>query len=208
MARDWVDWHTGYADPDSTISRRLVAVREQIRLALDEAPPGRIGVVSMCAGEGRDLLGVLATHPRAADVDARLVELDPVLADRARATAAGLPSRVEVIQADAALTDTYTGAVPAQVVLFCGIFGNISDEDIATTVAAAPEFAAPGGVVIWTRHRREPDLVPQILDWFAAAGFEPLSVSPPDADYGVGAHRNTGPPRPLVPGRRLFNFQR
>ncbi|GIF64986.1 hypothetical protein Ais01nite_30210 [Asanoa ishikariensis] len=208
MARDWVDWHTGYADPESTISRRLRAVQEQIRLALDAAPPGRIGVVSMCAGEGRDLLEVLAEHPRAADVDARLVELDPVLADRARAAASALPSRVEVIQSDAALTDTYTGAVPAQLVLFCGIFGNISDADIATTLAASPEFTAPGGVVVWTRHRREPDLVPQILDWFAAAGFEPLSVSPPDADYGVGAHRNTGPGRPLALGRRLFTFQR
>ncbi|SNT61685.1 hypothetical protein SAMN05421812_113169 [Asanoa hainanensis] len=208
MARDWVDWHTGYADPTSTISRRLVAVQEQIRLALDTAPPGRMSVVSLCAGEGRDLLGVLEDHPRAADVDARLVELDPILADRARAAAATLPARVEVLQADAALTDSYTGAVPAQVVLFCGIFGNISDADIAATIAAAPEFTAPGGIVIWTRHRREPDLVPQLLAWFAAAGFEPLSVSPPDVDYGVGAHRNTGPSRPLTPGRSLFTFQR
>ena len=208
MGRDWVDWHTAYADPASSLSQRLRTVQEQIRAALDAAPAGPIPVVSMCAGEGRDLLGVLADHPRAADVSARLVELDPTLADRARTAAAALPSRVEVVTADAAFTDAYAGAVPAQLALFCGVFGNISDVDIAATVAAAPEFVRPGGVVVWTRHREDPDLVPTILDWFAEADFEPLFVSPKDAGFGVGAHRFLGPGRPLVPGRRLFTFQR
>ncbi|GAA1888007.1 SAM-dependent methyltransferase [Asanoa iriomotensis] len=208
MGRDWVDWHGAYADPDSPLSRRLSAVRDQIRLALDTAPAGPIRAVSMCAGDGRDLLGVLADHPRAADVSARLVELDPTLAERARANAAALPSRIEVREGDAAFTDAYAGAVPAQIALFCGVFGNLTDTDVAATVAAAPEFVTPGGVVIWTRHRREPDLVPSILDWFTAAGFEPLSVSPKEAGFGVGAHRFIGPPRDLVTGRRLFTFQR
>jgi hypothetical protein len=183
-------------------------VQEQIRAALDAAPAGPIPVVSMCAGEGRDLLGVLADHPRAADVDARLVELDPTLAERARQTAATLPATIEVATADAACTDAYAGAVPAQLALFCGVFGNISDADIAATVAAAPQFVRPGGVVVWTRHREDPDLVPQLVDWFGAAGFEPLFLSPKDAGFGVGAHRYIGPGRPLVTGRRLFTFQR
>ncbi|GIF70744.1 SAM-dependent methyltransferase [Asanoa siamensis] len=208
MGRDWVDWHSGYADPDFRLSQRLRTVREQIRQALDTAPPGPIAVVSMCAGDGRDLLGVLADHPRAADVDARLVELDPILGERARAAAADLPARVEVVTGDASFTDAYAGAVPAHLALFCGVFGNISDVDIAATIAAAPEFVAPGGVVIWTRHREDPDLVPHILDWFAEARFEPLFVSPKDAGYGVGAHRYTGEGRPLTPGRRLFTFER
>ncbi|MEV0721013.1 SAM-dependent methyltransferase [Asanoa sp. NPDC050611] len=205
---DWVDWHGAYADPSSSLSRRLTAVREQIRLALDAAPPGPIPVVSMCAGDGRDLLGVLTDHPRAADVTARLVELDPTLAERAREAAAALPAKVEVVTGDAAQTDAYAGAVPARLALFCGVFGNISDADVAATVAAAPEFVAPGGVVVWTRHREEPDLVPRMLDWFAAAGFEPLFVSAQDAGFGVGAHRYAGPGHALVPGRRLFTFQR
>jgi hypothetical protein len=207
-ARDWVQWHSGYADPGSVLARRLAAVQQQIRAALDAAPAGPISVMSTCAGEGRDLLAVLADHPRAADVSARLVELDPVLCERARATAAGLPSRVEVVMADAGWTDAYVGAAPAQVALFCGVFGNISDVDIAATVAAAPSFVVPGGVVIWTRHRREPDLVPRMLEWFDSAGFEPLFVSPPDVGFGVGAHRLVGASRPLVAGQRLFAFQR
>ena len=150
-----------------------------------------------------------ADHPRAADVDARLVELDPVLRGARPA------DRGDLAGGDRGghgrrrgFTDAYAGAVPAQLALFCGVFGNISDTDIAATVAAAPEFVRPGGVVVWTRHREDPDLVPRILEWFAAAGFEPLFVSPKEAGFGVGAHRYAGAGRPLVTGRRLFTFQR
>ena len=44
--------------------KRTAAVQGYIRSVLDTAPPGPIRVVSMCAGEGRDLLGVLADHQR------------------------------------------------------------------------------------------------------------------------------------------------
>jgi len=37
---NWHTWHDAYDDPDSWQSRRLVTVRERIRTALDEAPPG------------------------------------------------------------------------------------------------------------------------------------------------------------------------
>ncbi len=33
---------------------------------------------------------------------------------------------VEVIAADASMTDAYVGAVPADLVLLCGVIGNIS----------------------------------------------------------------------------------
>ena len=93
----------------------------RIREVLDDRPPGPIRVVSMCAGEGRDLLEVLADHPRAGDVRGRLVELNPELAARA---AAGAPPGIAVEIADAGWTDAYLGAVPADLVLACGVFGN------------------------------------------------------------------------------------
>lgn len=120
----------------------------------------------MCAGDRRDLVGALADHPRRDDVRGLLVEIDPVLAERGRAT---LWPGLEYLVGDAARTDNYVGAVPADLVLACGIFGNISDEDIAATVQAMPAFLAPGGAVIWTRHRGEPDLVPTIDSRFGVA---------------------------------------
>ena len=76
-APHWVQWHERYEDPDSGLSRRLRLVRRHVAEALDTAAPGPVRVLSLCAGEGRDLLGVLPGHPRREDVTATLVELEP-----------------------------------------------------------------------------------------------------------------------------------
>ena len=200
---DWRAWHEKYDDPDSELSRRLVAVQGQVRAALDRAPAGQVPVISLCAGQGRDLLDVLEDHPRRAEVRARLVELDPELAAAARERA---PEQVEVVTGDASLTDHYDGMVPAEVVLLCGIFGNITSADIERTIAASPQFCRTGATVIWTRHREDPDLVPTICEWFEDRGFERVWLSDKDAGFGVGVHRFTGVPEPLVTGQSLFSF--
>ncbi|WP_089015682.1 class I SAM-dependent methyltransferase family protein [Micromonospora inositola] len=207
MTRDWYAWHDDYDQPDSALSRRLTELRLRIREALDQAPPGPLRVVSLCAGQGRDLIPVLATHPRRDDVTARLVELDPRNAEVARAAAAeaGLPA-VQVVVGDAALTDHYADLAPAHLVLVCGVFGNIVDADIRATVGHCAALCAAGGTVFWTRHRREPDLVPAICDWFAEEGFTPVAVSSPADGVGVGVHRFTDRPRPLPAGVRMFEF--
>jgi hypothetical protein len=205
--KDWFAWHSRYAEPDSWLSRRLAVVQARLAEALDRCGPGGIQVVSMCAGQGRDILGVLARHPRAGDVAARLVEADPRNAGLAREGAARF-SGVEVAEADAGCTDAYAGAVPADIVLACGVFGNVPDGDIHRTVAAFPRLCAPGAAVIWTRHRMEPDITPQVRDWFRSAGFaeEAFSVSG-DGFMAVGAHRLTGEPMPFQAGQRLFSFR-
>jgi len=92
-------------------------VQAEIRSAVDRLPAGRWRAVSLCAGDGRDLLGMLAGSPRRAEVSARLVELDPQLAGAARTAAArtGLTG-VEVLTGDAGLCDAYIEAVPANLV--------------------------------------------------------------------------------------------
>jgi hypothetical protein len=203
---DWFAWHSPYDDPDSALSRRLAVVQDRLAGAVDRCPPGRVRVVSMCAGQGRDILGVLARHPRAGDVVARLVESDPRNAAVARQGASSFAG-VEVVRADAGCTDAYVGAVPADIVLACGVFGNISGDDIHRTVAAFPSLCAPGAVVIWTRHRQEPDLTPQVRDWFRSAGFveEAFGVSE-DGFMAVGSHRLTGTVLPFRAGQYLFRF--
>ncbi|MFI9748438.1 class I SAM-dependent methyltransferase [Streptomyces collinus] len=204
---DWSAWHGGYDTADSWMARRLRTVRQQIRRALDDAPPGPLKVISLCAGDGRDLLHVLAGHPRRHDVRARLVELDPRNAEAASdaARAAHLDG-VEVVTGDASLVDRYQDLAPAQLVLVCGVFGNITDSGIERTIGACAQLCETGGTVVWTRHRGEPDRVPLICRRFEREGFEPLWLSEPDAGYGVGAHRFAGPPRPLHPGLRMFEF--
>src|SRR6202167_1391723 len=160
---DWVEWHRDYDDPGSLLSRRGELVQGHLRAELERAPAGDVRLISLCAGQGRDVIGVLTGHPRRDDVRARLVELDGrnVALARQAAQGAGLHG-VEVLQADAGITDACAGAVPAQIVVACGIFGNLTDSDIQATVAALPSLCAPGALVFWTRHRRPPDLTPAI----------------------------------------------
>jgi len=160
---DWRAWHEGYEDPDSGLGRRLALVQDWVSAALDRVPRGPVWAISGCAGQGHDLIGVLAKHPRRGDVSARLVELDEhnVLLARRAAAAAGLDG-VEVVAGDASITDAYAGAVPADLVILCGVFGNVTADDIARSVGHLPQLCAPAATVIWTRHRQPPDLTPYI----------------------------------------------
>jgi hypothetical protein len=92
--------------------------------------------------------------------------------------------------------------------LVCGVFGNLPDEDVRGTVRALPGLVRSGGRVIWTRHRREPDLTPSILGWFADAGFVEVGHDgEPGFSYGVGVHALTaGAARAFEPGVTLFRF--
>ena len=142
--RDYEEWHRHYDDPDSSLSWRLRRVQAALHAALDRSP-GPCRVLSACAGDGRDVIGVLRERADADRVSAVLVELHPGLAQRARETAAaaGL-SGVEVRTADAGRSDAYAGAVPAEIVLLVGIFGNITDDDLWRLLAFAPQLCAPG----------------------------------------------------------------
>ncbi len=207
-ASRWATWHEAYADPESGLSRRLRHVQRRFADGLTAAPPGPITVISLCAGEGRDVIGVLSEHPRRNDVTARLVELDPTIAAKARAAAdaAGL-TQVEVVTGDAAVVGSYQGIAPADVVLAVGIFGNVSEADIRATIDGLRSLSRAGATVLWTRHRKEPDLTPTIRRWFAEAGFEELGFDHEDGhEFGVGAQRFVGTPIALEPGRRLFEF--
>lgn len=206
---NWQEWHDAYTREGSGLAGRLTAVQSAIRRFLDGTSPAPVRVVSACAGDGRDLLGVLSGRADTSRVSALLVEYDAGLADRAKQTAALIDAEVEVRQADAARSDEYQGAVPANLVLLCGIFGNIPDHDIRTTIHAAPELCAAGAEVVWTRHRGHPDLTPSIRRWFSEAGFTEVKfMAPDDEEWSVGVHRLDGPPASLVTGRRWFSFYR
>jgi hypothetical protein len=201
-AVDWARWHDRY-DEDSPLARRLVVVQDRIRELLDGAAEGPIRIVSICAGQGRDLLPVLAGHPRREDVHARLVELDA----RNVAVVPEVPN-VEVVCGDAAVLGAYEGAVPAEIVIACGVFGNIPAGEIRRTIEHLPMLCSRDAAVIWTRSPRRPDLCPAIRGWFAAYGFDEQFFFVEPEEFGVGVHRLTDAPQPLDPGVKLFTFVR
>lgn len=211
MLRDYQAWHDQYDDPTSSLAQRLRIVQARLRELLLRAPAGPIRVISMCAGQGRDLIGILPDHPRRPDVTAVLVELDPRNVELARAAAvnAGL-TQVEVIAADPSISDIYAPFVPADVVLTCGVFGNVSDVDVENTARNLSMLCRTGAWVVWTRHRRQPDLTPRIRLWFGETGFEELSFdAPPNSTAsGIGTARLTAPPLAFKRGFRFFTFVR
>lgn len=210
---DWQQWHNAYDDPASRLSERLRVVQTHVAAALDEraGQPGPIRIVSMCAGQGRDVIGALEEHPRRNDVAAVLVELGEGLAEAARASArAGGLAGVSVRCADASMTDSYVDATPADIMLACGVFGNISVEDIHHTIDELPMLCTPGATVIWTRYGRPgDDLAPDICRWFVDRGFEEARFDASDErSYRVGSHRLVADPPAFEPGVRLFQFVR
>jgi len=211
---DWQAWHASYDDPGSDLSRRRRSVQTRIEVWLDERPDEQLRVVSACSGDGRDLLEVLARRRDAHRVSALLLETDEALAASAAGFAAdhGL-TRVDVRRADAGRTDSYRGAVPADLVMICGVLGNLTDEDARATVAVTRELAAPGALVLWTRGRYADRVADEPTDlirgWFAEDGFDEVFFdAPQDTSYRVGAHRLKAPPRPAGPNRTFFTFQR
>jgi hypothetical protein len=217
VSTDWRQWHERYDDPASSLVRRLENVRTEIERLLADRGGARTRVVSICAGDGRDLLPVLAAAD--GEVDAVLIDLDADLAERARADAASLGlDRVEVRTGDAGHASVLTGLPPADVFLACGVFGNITDSDLETTISALPALVAPGGAVIWTRGAHlgddelsafEGDPADLVREIFARHGFiEESLVRPDDAGFRVGVHRRSADASSVALPERLFSFAR
>lgn len=201
-------WHEPYCDANSPLSRRLRLVRGHIRSWLDRRPDEPLRIVSACAGQGHDLLGVLAARTDTARVRATLIEFDEgnVAAAQAVVEAADLLN-VTVVRGDAGDFATYAGSVPADLVLMAGVLGNVSDADVHRTIQALPQLCAPAATLIWTRTRRAPDLTPDVRRWLEAASFaEQAFHAPGDTLFSVGVHQYLGVPQPLNPNGTMFRF--
>jgi len=80
--------------------------------AISQSPAGPLKLISMCAGDGRDLLLALREHPRRNDVNATLLEIDlklrhPRAADNRRSRLGRTPC--VSFHVDASLAGNYEG---------------------------------------------------------------------------------------------------
>jgi hypothetical protein len=210
MPSNWYEWHDLY-NSEPILKQRLQIVQEYIWSAIDASPPGKIQVVSACAGDGRDLLGTLESHPRAKDVYGRLVELNPQLAQQGRDNieSAGLSQQLEFVNGDATNSSSYTGAVPADIIIVCGVFGNLANEaELKRLIGNLPVLAKKGSFAIWTRGQTDgiahSETVRKI---FREAKFEEVNFRLTlTGDMAVGTHRYLGEGLPLPENKQLFDF--
>jgi hypothetical protein len=188
-ARDWVAWHEAYEDPTSSLGRRLAIVKQRLAQVVDEAATAQAQLLSLCAGDGRDVIPVLSSRS-GPPIPALLVELDETLATRARdaAAAAGL-DEVQVRCGDAGDPKLFEDVLPVGMLLMCGIFGNVEHSAVKKIIDAIPYLLAAGGYVIWTRGGSLPDRRPDVRRWFQDSGLDEISFDgAPDA-FGVGLNR-------------------
>ena len=220
---DWVQWHDRY-DASPALIARLRTVRAHITRCLDAFPPGVIRVLSICAGDGRDVIPVLSAYRRVQDVRARLIEMDTRLVEhgRAMAEAAGLADTIDFVAGDATAVAAYGDLAPADLVLACGVFGNVRKADTARLVESLASLCARDGFLIWTRRigggfrRGYAQQTPgaygadpaAILALLRTRSFEDVQVEHlADARFVVSTcrHRGEAPPLPSD-NRPLFVF--
>lgn len=210
MPKDWLEWHDLY-NTEAKLQQRLKIVREYISYSLDNSPAGIIRIVSVCAGDGRDLLGILANHPRTEDVYARLVEINPQLVERGRATieSLGLTKQIEFINGDATAAANYVGVVPADIVIVCGIFGNLADENELNRLLGNLGFLSKkDAFILWTRgHSNGIAYSETVRKYFREFGFEEVNFKlTATGDMGVGIHRYLGENVAVSKEQQLFVF--
>ena len=58
-------------DENEHLQARLQVVRQTIREILDSYPRGKIRLISICSGDGRDILEEISKHPRRTDLEVR-----------------------------------------------------------------------------------------------------------------------------------------
>jgi predicted RNA methylase len=176
-------------------------IRELARDALEEAihadpSPGPV-IADLAAGPAPYLFAALAAHPRARAI---LCDIDPAALAQARAEARRLPiaDRVSFLRASAFDREALAQhSPPPAIVVELGLYGIYHDDalierhflDLAETICPEqivfnvqtqnPEIEHIARV--WRDHRGERCVwrlrpVELILDWAAAAGYEPASI--------------------------------
>lgn len=217
---DWFEWHKLY-ERRAPLKRRLELVCKQISDCLNLLPQGDIRVISVCAGDGRDLIGALKGHPREQDVCARLVELDARLVEGGREAAADacLSSRLEFLNVDATSSSAYEGIAPASLVLLCGMLGHVDEASTLQLVRQLPALCRSGGFIIWTRNLNysdgdhHADLFRSLLrkSAFEEVRFETTSrkwffMNAARARFVVSTYRHRGEATALPVNQKLFEL--
>jgi hypothetical protein len=211
MPEDWYAWHDNYRRHRG-LQARLDLVCEHIASSMTACAPGVIRVVSVCAGDGRDLIGAMIAHPRAGDIQARLVEQDPRLVDAGQSCAdlSDLGPQLKFVRGDATLFSAYRGAAPADLVLVCGVFGHVREENLAQLVRGLAVLCRPNGRVIWTRSMKAWDgerHVALIREYFRESGFEEVRFEKASVgESAIGTYQYVGPALDFPISREMFIF--
>jgi hypothetical protein len=206
---NWSSWHDEYENPDSELNARKRAVQTHVVAVVEACAPGPVTVVSICGGQGREVIGALENHPRRGDVGGRIVELDEANSGFARewARRAGL-DKLEVVTGDASASDSYAGLPPVDLVVISGVFGHIDRADRQRLFDFLRQICREGASVVWTYFNRYEQWTAELREDLTDRQFAEESVEVLDGDYAfvIGRNRFAGATEPFTQGMSLFTF--
>jgi ubiquinone/menaquinone biosynthesis C-methylase UbiE len=206
---NWSGWpELAYQRPN--YRERLRVVQEQLAECLDQAPHNPLRLLSICAGDGRDVIGVLQSHRRREDVEAYLVELNgqSVSEGVKNVRGSGLENVVKFIHADATEYSTYKNLAPCDIVLICGVWGHVTANERANLIHALALFCKPSGKVIWTRKISKGEhMLKVVQSQFDEASWTLVrQSSTSDNKWAVCTYRYHGPALEVPANGRIFSF--
>lgn len=210
-ARIWSGWPEEAYQRES-YRQRLGEVQKHLGLSLDAAPTGSLRILSICAGDGRDVIGVLRVHQRRGDITAWLVELNrrSVAAGIRAASIARLENSGRFLNEDATLCRTYQNIGPSDIVLVCGVWGHVPPHERGRLVQGLASLCKPGAAVIWTRGVSQGMVrLQEIQVRFASPSWEQVRVSlTPDQRWAVATNCFRGSPIDAARSGQFFQFER
>jgi hypothetical protein len=205
----WDDW-SEHAYRSRTYSLRLAEVQGHLGECFAAYSTRPIRLLSVCAGDGRDVMGAMISHNVQGQVVAWLVEqnLRSVNRGTTQSRRLGLQDTVKFLHADATLYDTYRNIAPSDIVLLSGVWGHVPASDRPRLVQALASFCKPGGMVIWTRALANGvSRMDEIQIEFASPLWELVCASiTSDKCWGVVSQRYCGPQIRPASGGRIFQF--
>ena len=196
-------WHYNYEDETSTPYKRTLIVKKLISDYLINK--NNITILSICAGQGRDVLTSLNedTHAYLIDIDKDCIEYAQSYINKNDL------HNVFVIEADASLISTYIdNNIPkADLILICGVFGHLSLKDINLTIKSLKQLIKPEGSVIWTKHKFDNDITKEIRNAFDLTGYkEETFISPKEEIFSVGMHKLINDTTKPIYDLKMFDY--
>lgn len=209
---DWNQWLDRY-ETNQPLRERLTFVVSHIAKAILDCHEDPVPVLSVCAGDGRDLVVALSSMESKRMVRADLIESNPDVVSKGRNLVAehGLSQSVKFRCADATKRRTYQYLTPAKVVIVSGVFGNLRDIDAARLIRLLHSLCQPDSLVIWTRNLVEFDdggsATDKIREILRASDYEETRFERTQSGvFAIATHRYRGQTKPLPTDEILFDF--
>jgi hypothetical protein len=116
--------------------------------------------------------------------------------------------KLEVLNGDASIADSYQGLPPADAVVVSGVFGHLSNTDRVGLISFLRQICRNGGCVVWTFFNWDTDESDKLRGYFREQLFneESLEVLPGKFSFVVARYRYAGAPVPFEPHAKIFTF--